>query len=823
AMDYYYTMQGWIRGVNSEALSNKNDPGKDAYTETGGGDPNAYSTTQHNLHALVGLDNFAYSLGYYEQSSKTINTVSTTLHKDYSPIKNGSSYGYQPLTDPMGDPSTLLASGTYSPYLTSLYNGNIKHMGTTIVNAAPNYMVQALLQGFTYDQLNRITNSASFYAYTGTTNTTGGMIDNTSGNSNFNIWPILSGAINTSATSYTYEANGNIQHLTRNQYNNSSTTFSLIDDIAYTYSNNPSLVNPNSGSGYTNTNKLKVAADAASVSSGLDLVSGQLLSPANYDYDDIGNLVQDNQEGLSNIVWNVYGKIESVTHNTSSGKHDLEFRYDSKGNRIMKIDKPRSSTTPYGPLNQSNWVYTIYERDAQGNVLATYELKYIAQGGSLYSKSLTLLEHDIYGGKRIGLYNRSTENISNNSLLFTGDLTTGVFTNINTNPPDPIFSQKNIYSFGLTNNYGQKRYELVNHLDNVMNVVSDNKIGQVSGTTIAYYKADPYRATDYYAFGQPMADRNFANDEGTYRYGFNGKEQDDEVHGQAGGSYDFDARMYDPRLGRWLSIDPCFKRYSANSPYTYALNSPIILFDNDGRLVTFANAASEKAFNEHYAAADAATQAKLDKLKSSDVIYHVDVTANLPNGYNGNTQYDFAKGAKGVDFVSVNISSTISAAQKVSALGDELETASQFENGDIGFAQKPDGSTATLGYDLADEAATKKASIDAVHNYNKKYGTNYGLDKAEQNFEKALNDPIPTGKTRSDVIDDYFNNDPTGKLYKQTVDPRATSVKVHIGGDGGLNDAQIQNAVLGGVIKAAVLRYFNPSSKKQETSYTGPK
>ena len=41
----------------------------------------------------------------------------------------------------------------------------------------------------------------------------------------------------------------------------------------------------------------------------------------------------------------------------------------------------------------------------------------------------------------------------------------------------------------------------------------------------------------------------------SYRYGFNEKECDSEVSGE-GNSYDFGARLYNPRIGRWLSRDP---------------------------------------------------------------------------------------------------------------------------------------------------------------------------------------------------------------------------------------------------------------------------
>ncbi|MCU7549877.1 hypothetical protein OCK74_12165 [Chitinophagaceae bacterium LB-8] len=43
-----------------------------------------------------------------------------------------------------------------------------------------------------------------------------------------------------------------------------------------------------------------------------------------------------------------------------------------------------------------------------------------------------------------------------------------------------------------------------------------------------------------------------------YRYGFNGKENDNEVKGD-GNSLDFGGRIYDPRLGRWHSTDPVVK------------------------------------------------------------------------------------------------------------------------------------------------------------------------------------------------------------------------------------------------------------------------
>ncbi len=67
-----------------------------------------------------------------------------------------------------------------------------------------------------------------------------------------------------------------------------------------------------------------------------------------------------------------------------------------------------------------------------------------------------------------------------------------------------------------------------------------------------------------------------------YRYGFNGQEKDDEIKG-SGNSYEFKFRIYDPRLGKFLSVDPLSKNYPWNSPYAFAENRPIDGVDLEGK------------------------------------------------------------------------------------------------------------------------------------------------------------------------------------------------------------------------------------------------
>ena len=58
-------------------------------------------------------------------------------------------------------------------------------------------------------------------------------------------------------------------------------------------------------------------------------------------------------------------------------------------------------------------------------------------------------------------------------------------------------------------------------------------------------------------------------------------EKDDEVKG-GGNSYDFGARMYDARVGRFLSLDAYMSKFPNASPYSAFENSPLITVDLDG-------------------------------------------------------------------------------------------------------------------------------------------------------------------------------------------------------------------------------------------------
>lgn len=107
-----------------------------------------------------------------------------------------------------------------------------------------------------------------------------------------------------------------------------------------------------------------------------------------------------------------------------------------------------------------------------------------------------------------------------------------------------------------------KTYQLADHLGNVR-AVAQRVVGSSIVTTLSY--------ADYYPFGEQLQGRSSASN---YRYAFQGQEKDGET-----GMESFQLRMWDGRLGRWLSPDP-YGQYA--SPYVGMGNDPISSIDGDG-------------------------------------------------------------------------------------------------------------------------------------------------------------------------------------------------------------------------------------------------
>ena len=87
--------------------------------------------------------------------------------------------------------------------------------------------------------------------------------------------------------------------------------------------------------------------------------------------------------------------------------------------------------------------------------------------------------------------------------------------------------------------------------------------------------------SDYSPFGVELDGRTVS---GGYRFGFNGKEINDDILGPSN-YYDFGARMYASRIGRWLSCDSHFSDYPSISGYCFAIANPNRFIDPNGKWV----------------------------------------------------------------------------------------------------------------------------------------------------------------------------------------------------------------------------------------------
>ena len=230
-------------------------------------------------------------------------------------------------------------------------------------------------------------------------------------------------------------------------------------------------------------------------------------------------MVADNSQSMS-VSWSPYGKI---LQNNKAGGANLTSGYNAMQQRVLKRVVLAGDTTR-----------TYYIRDAQGNTMGVY---------TRHNDSVSWREQYIFGSSRLGLYRADT--LVNKGLTVISKL----------------------YE-------GKRNYELTNHLGNVLAVINDRKADTTIGVNKGY-NAVVISATDYFPFGMAIDSRSYTS--ALYRYGFNGKENDKET-----GEQDYGMRIYDPRIAKFLSIDPLTRKYPELTPYQFASNTPIVAIDIDG-------------------------------------------------------------------------------------------------------------------------------------------------------------------------------------------------------------------------------------------------
>lgn len=269
------------------------------------------------------------------------------------------------------------------------------------------------------------------------------------------------------------------------------------------------------------TNQLNYVADSEG-----NVGAGDLDTQAadNYEYNSIGQLIRDHE---THYTYNAAGLVTKVHYDPvyvfdpmnppPPGNPDkiVEFTYNDRGQRITK-----TYVTYPGSLGEAQTTTTYYIRDVAGNVMAIYNEE-ISAGGDIG-----------FGG---GTLTASTVSLEEH----------------------PIYGASRIGIYNRQANINN--YQVTDHLGNVRAVIS-------STATVTNY-------SDYYPFGMQMPDRSYQDAFG-YRYAYQGQEKDPETGKEA-----FQLRLWDSRIGRWLTTDPYGQFHS---PYLGMGNNPIRLIDPDG-------------------------------------------------------------------------------------------------------------------------------------------------------------------------------------------------------------------------------------------------
>jgi RHS repeat-associated protein len=115
----------------------------------------------------------------------------------------------------------------------------------------------------------------------------------------------------------------------------------------------------------------------------------------------------------------------------------------------------------------------------------------------------------------------------------------------------------------------------------VLSTVSDRRLAVSSGSVLAYYRADEKSYADYDPYGMLLPGR-FGGGFADQKFGFQGQLKDDELNSSMGTTYAFEYRMYDPRVGRFFSIDPLVGSYPSNSSYAFSENNVIRYIELEG-------------------------------------------------------------------------------------------------------------------------------------------------------------------------------------------------------------------------------------------------
>ncbi|MCL9768865.1 DUF6443 domain-containing protein [Flavobacterium sp. HXWNR69] len=337
-----------------------------------------------------------------------------------------------------------------------------------------------------------------------------------------------------------------------------------------------------------------------------------------YQYDHLNRLLEGNykREGgnyrdsyLEKLTYDKNGNIQSLLRHGDSDANDyefvidqLEYTYDfQKQNQLMKVFD--GSNSPQG-----------FKDDSDGSEDPELDYKYDNFGNFTYDANKQI-KHITYNHLNLPV-----------EIIFASGKITYLYNATGQKVQKVVSGSEQIVTHYLQGfQYHQNKLKHFPHAEGYVDVVSieDYKFKYVFNYTdhlgnirLSYSDANSdnlitqdeiIEENHYYPFGLKhtaynTSHRQYLNNEelnqiileimprfagdGSYNYKYNGKEYQDEL---GLNMYDYQARNYDPALGRFSVPDPMQELYYGINSYAYVFNNPVQLVDPTGMIVEYAD------------------------------------------------------------------------------------------------------------------------------------------------------------------------------------------------------------------------------------------
>jgi len=283
-----------------------------------------------------------------------------------------------------------------------------------------------------------------------------------------------------------------------------------------------------------------------------------------FTWDANGNMTEHRNHpnfGMCRLCWDEENRLSGIVDDYAAGV----YFYDASGERTLKITgnhqwmntngTPRRFVTLDNPILYAS-EYLVASRKG-------YTKHYYIEGQRIASKIGT--------GGITTIDSVQNANIMPKALNLVEKMLNVTISCLNVTWCNFVYSNYNGKTGLLPELY---QYKNLGAQENEVYFYHPDHLGSTNWITDAVGRH--YQYFQYLPFGETFVERR--NGLWTTPYKFNGKPLDEET-----GYYNYGARMYDPTLSSWLSVDPDAYKYPHLTPYNYCANNPVVLIDPDGR------------------------------------------------------------------------------------------------------------------------------------------------------------------------------------------------------------------------------------------------